>query len=261
MGIPFSKYEGTGNDFIMIDQRHASYLTIDDKVIIAYLCDRRFGIGGDGLILLEHSDQADFKMVYFNADGGQSTMCGNGGRCIVRFAHSLGIFDQECSFEAIDGLHYGRVLEDDNYAVQLIDVHRIDKDEDAAILNTGSPHYVQFVEEIPADIKAAGAAIRYNDTYKAAGINVNFVKRMQGALNVHTYERGVEDETYSCGTGVTAAAIASKQSAANGSHIVHIKSLGGMLKVAFDKDGDIYSNVWLSGPATYVFDGRIEVHR
>lgn len=252
--MKFYKYQGTGNDFVMIDNRDLSFNK--DKNLIAQLCDRRFGIGGDGLILLENDEDTDFRMVYFNSDGGESTMCGNGGRCLVAFAHFLKIFDKKCTFNAIDGLHEAEI---NNGIVKLkmINVSEIQRDEDNFVLNTGSPHFVQYVSDIENfDVYFNGNKIRNSENYKNEGINVNFVEEISdNELFVRTYERGVEDETYSCGTGVTASALSYLQSKNIGE--VKIKTLGGNLKVYADKNENGFSNIWLEGPAKQVFSGEI----
>ena len=260
MSIPFVKYQGTGNDFIIIDQRNHVFLDPSAQETIAFLCDRRFGIGGDGLMLLENSETAAFHMTYFNADGRQSTMCGNGGRCMAHFAHALGLFARETVFSAIDGLHEVTV-ENDIVSLKMCDVSEMVRvDENAFTLFTGSPHYVKLVREIPFDIKTSGSAVRYSPPFAREGINVNFVQYDKG-LNtavVATYERGVEDETLSCGTGVTAAALVCGR---HGGAIspVDIITKGGKLRVSFTIEGKSFHNIWLTGPATFVFEGRIQL--
>ena len=260
MLLNFQKYQGTGNDFVMIDQRGQKFIDHDDQKLIESLCDRRFGIGADGLILLEKSEEHDFKMVYFNADGRQSTMCGNGGRCIVHFAWSLGVCDKETIFEAIDGLHKGKIFDSNVVSIQMSDVLKVDvKTPKTYILNTGSPHFVKLMEDLPKNIKVSGAEIRYSDPYKQEGVNVNFVKINEGNIEVATYERGVEDETLSCGTGVTAAAIATFLDQGAKNNNVNIQTKGGQLSVSFEQDGDTFRNIWLTGPAVKVFDGSVKL--
>lgn len=260
MLLNFQKYQGTGNDFVMIDQREQKFIDHDDQKLIESLCDRRFGIGADGLILLEKSEEYDFKMVYFNADGRQSTMCGNGGRCIVHFAWSLGVCDKETIFEAIDGLHKGKIFDSNVVSIQMSDVLKVDvKTPKTYILNTGSPHFVKLMEDLPKNIKVSGAEIRYSDPYKQEGVNVNFVKINEGNIEVATYERGVEDETLSCGTGVTAAAIATFLDQGAKNNNVNIQTKGGQLSVSFEQDGDTFRNIWLTGPAVKVFDGSVKL--
>ena len=259
MNIQFHKYQGAGNDFILIDHRSSALKNIDNS-LVKHLCDRRFGIGADGLMfLLSHAD-FDFEMVYYNADGNLGSMCGNGGRCIVAFAKQLGIIDREATFLAVDGPHYAKISAESNWVeLQMIDVDNITNDNNAFVLNTGSPHYViETVDLANMDVFTEGKAIRNNDTYRANGINVNFVENKGDHLFVRTFERGVEDETYACGTGVTAVAmsIAKKQNQI-GSIETPIKVLGGDIKINFDYDGSKFTNVFLCGPAEKVFDGTI----
>lgn len=257
--IPFYKYQGAGNDFVLIDNRSGLYTELSTERI-KNLCDRRFGIGADGLMLLESHAGYDFKMEYFNADGQIGSMCGNGGRCIVAFARELGLIQEETTFLAVDGPHYARISENDNWVdLRMIDVREVNSDGDAFVLNTGSPHYVAEVTELESlDVYLKGKEIRNNPTYKAEGINVNFIENKGDHYFVRTFERGVEDETYACGTGVTAVALAmALQENQTGHHNKQIKVLGGDLKVAFDYDGSAFTNVFLSGPAQLVFTGNI----
>ena len=258
--MQFYKYQGAGNDFVMVDNRHQVLFKNDTKTI-KHLCDRKFGIGGDGLILLEESNQPneDFKMVYFNADGNESSMCGNGGRCIVAFANFLQIIDKKAAFSAIDGFHEA-TIEDGLVSLKMSDVKEVEENNSFLFLNTGSPHHVLFSEGIDTlDIKKEGAAIRYSDLYNAAGgTNVNFVEtRGKDVLKVRTYERGVEDETLSCGTGVTAAAIAAFITGRTSSGKVRLETRGGDLSVSFEKEGTGFKDIWLTGPAEQVFQGTI----
>ncbi|MFI0431346.1 diaminopimelate epimerase [Mariniflexile sp. HMF6888] len=253
----FYKYQGTGNDFVMIDNRQLTFNKKDTKHI-AFLCDRRFGVGADGLILLENHPTLDFKMVYYNADGNESTMCGNGGRCLVAFANQLGVIKDKAVFEAIDGLHHA-TINDGIVKLQMLDVDVVEKHENHVFLNTGSPHHVQFEEQIENfDIKTKGAAIRYGAPYNEVGSNVNFVKKISDQIfAVRTYERGVEDETLSCGTGVTAVALAMHALKQTNENLITLKVQGGELQVSFDLENGIYKNVWLIGPASFVFSGTI----
>ncbi|MBY0542216.1 MAG: diaminopimelate epimerase [Sphingobacteriaceae bacterium] len=260
MNIKFSKYQGAGNDFILIDHRESELKNIENK-LVAQLCDRRFGIGADGLMFLTNHNDYDFEMVYYNADGKIGSMCGNGGRCIVAFAKSLGIIDFETDFLAVDGPHYAKISTEGNWVeLQMIDVDSINKDGNAFVLNTGSPHYVAQVDNLASlDVFKIGKDIRNNDTYKQEGINVNFVENKEDYLFVRTFERGVEDETYACGTGVTAVAMAMAQQKAPGYIETPIKVLGGKLQVNFNYDGNKFTNVFLCGPAEKVFDGEIDL--
>ena len=260
MNIQFSKYQGAGNDFVLIDHRTKPLGDIDNK-LVAQLCDRRFGIGGDGLMfLIDHPDY-DFEMVYYNADGNLGSMCGNGGRCIVAFAKHLGVIDNETNFSAVDGPHYAKITAEGNWVeLQMIDVNEIAKDGNAFVLNTGSPHYVSEVKELKNfDVFNTGKEIRNNDTYKLNGINVNFVENKGDHLFVRTFERGVEDETYACGTGVTAVAMAMAQQKQPGYIETPIEVLGGKLQINFDYDGSKFTNVFLCGPAEKVFAGEVNL--
>ena len=263
MQINFYKYQGAGNDFVLIDNRHQSAQRLD-KESIANLCDRRFGIGGDGLMLLENEEGFDFKMVYYNADGNEGSMCGNGGRCIVAFAKHLGVIKDTTNFLATDGPHHAKISEDGKWiSLQMIDVDVISRDGDAYVLNTGSPHYVKLTADLAIkDVYNEGYAIRNNATYKADGINVNFVEKQQEGEGyfVRTFERGVENETYACGTGVTAVALAmAKHNGQFGTTSTPIKVLGGNLNIRFDYDGEKFSNIFLEGPAELVFEGAINI--
>lgn len=258
--IPFSKYQGTGNDFILVDQTIETYISPNNHDLIAALCDRRFGIGADGLILCSKSTISDFKMVYFNADGNQSTMCGNGGRCIVQFARHIGLIENDCVFEAVDGIHHANILsgKTDIVRLKMNDVHTIKRfNANTFELNTGSPHYVCFCDYIPDDIDTAGRKIRYSDAYKKEGINVNFVALTSDGIKVATYERGVEGETLSCGTGVTAAAIAAGCLQNPIKPPLKVITKGGELTVDYTFVNNAFVDVWLTGPAIKVFDGVI----
>ena len=260
MEISFEKYEGTGNDFVVIDNRN-DFFPKNDLNLIAYLCDRRFGIGADGLILLENDSHSDFKMVYYNSDGNQSTMCGNGGRCLVAFAKKLNIIQSLATFMAIDGLHHATISKDNIVSLQMKDVDSIKREPNYTYLDTGSPHHIEMVSTLSnLDVKSQGSAIRYGDLYGSAGANVNFVEQINEAtFSIRTYERGVEDETLSCGTGATAVAIAMNYSGKTNSDSIDINVQGGKLTVSFDKMDSYYSNVFLKGPATFVFQGKINI--
>jgi len=257
MQLSFYKYQGTGNDFVLIDNRKLLFPKNDTKFINC-LCDRKFGVGADGLILLEHDAEHDFKMVYYNADGNESSMCGNGGRCIVAFANFLGIIKNETTFMAIDGKHYA-TIENDIVDLQMKDVLNIQKHNEYVFLDTGSPHHVQFKDDIEQfDIKKEGAAIRYGAPYFDEGANVNFVKKVSDAeFRVRTYERGVEDETLSCGTGVTAVALAMHSLQETNANEITLQVEGGTLNVSFQNDATSYTNIFLKGKATQVFKGEI----
>ena len=258
MTLHFYKYQGTGNDFVILDNRDNSF-DASRTDIIKQVCDRRFGVGADGFMLLENTPGYDFKMVYFNADGNESTMCGNGGRCLVAFAHKMGVFTEQVRFLAIDGEHLASI-QDGIVHLKMIDVDHLEQNTEFSWLNTGSPHYVKFVMGIDTySVFEEGKAIRYNDRFKAQGTNVNFLEKVgENEIFVRTYERGVEDETYSCGTGVTAAAIVASL---NGFHSpIKIKTLGGNLSVSFkSKASGGFEDVYLNGPAVLVFEGDIEI--
>lgn len=259
MALPFFKYQGTGNDFILIDNRSTALLERKDTAIIRQLCDRRFGIGADGLILLQDKEGYDFEMVYFNADGAESTMCGNGGRCIVAFARYLGIVSDRAHFLAIDGPHEAIVRDEHWVELKMSDVPQVLVEDEHFELNTGSPHYVTFVEDVDdIDVVNNGQAIRYAEKYRKEGINVNFVEKTADGIFVLTYERGVEAETLSCGTGVTAAAIAYHLDRPDGSRLrVPITTKGGQLEVRIEPIGDGFQNIWLCGPTKMVFQGQL----
>lgn len=257
MTTNFYKYQGTGNDFILIDNRNKTFNRSDQKDI-AFLCDRRFGIGADGLILLETHPTCDFKMVYYNSDGNESSMCGNGGRCITAFAHFLGIIHDKAEFEAIDGLHKAEI-NGDQVSLQMGDVSEVAREDAFVFLDTGSPHHVQLANNVnDLDVKRLGHDIRYSDHYKAEGTNVNFVEPLSSdSFKVRTYERGVEDETLSCGTGVTAVALAMNYIGETEKNLITLHTPGGILKVRFKKIGNTFSDIWLIGPAKQVFKGSI----
>ncbi|MCK0131810.1 diaminopimelate epimerase [Flavobacteriaceae bacterium F08102] len=259
MQIHFSKYQGTGNDFIMIDNRNGKFPK-ENKSLIAKLCDRKFGIGADGLICLDTSDKHDFTMVYFNADGAEGSMCGNGGRCIVAFARDLNIIKTNTTFDAMDGLHHASII-NDIVSLKMVDVREVEHHADHLFLNTGSPHHVTFVENLKNyEVVQKGREIRYGAPYFETGSNVNFVEQVnENTFNVRTYERGVEDETLSCGTGVTAVAIAAHASRKTKDFTINLNTLGGELIVSFSSDNKSYSAVSLTGKALFVFDGQIDI--
>ena len=258
--LSFWKYQGTGNDFVMLDNRQKTFDASNEEAI-AYLCDRRFGIGADGLILVEEDEQADFKMVYFNSDGKESTMCGNGGRCIVAFAKQLGIIQNECHFNAVDGLHYATIDTEGIVALQMIDVKQIENKAKGIFLNTGSPHHVEIVRDLAYfDVYKKGKQIRTSEMYAPKGTNVNFVEQEgPNHFRIRTFERGVEDETLSCGTGATAVALAMHSLGKVDSNEVKIEVEGGELSVRFDYVNNTYQQVFLKGPATLVFQGLISL--
>lgn len=260
MQVKFTKFQGTGNDFIILDNRENSYVTLSNDQI-RRLCDRRLGIGADGLMLLNEKKGYDFEMKYYNADGGESSMCGNGGRCIVKFAYQLGIHRSQYRFLAVDGDHDAEIDTDGTVSLKMIDVDSIKKVRGDFILNTGSPHYIKLVADVmDLDVFKKGRDIRYSKDFEEEGINVNFVEQAEeDKIIVRTYERGVEDETYSCGTGVVASALVCYHNE-NGFNDVGVKTLGGNLTVEFDRlDDEKYTNIWLTGPAEKVFEGSVEI--
>ncbi len=258
MNLEFYKYQGTGNDFVLIDNR-ISFFPKDNHIIINRLCDRHFGVGADGLILLENDEDTDFKMVYFNADGNESTMCGNGGRCIVAFANKLGVIKNKTTFNATDGLHYA-TINNGIISLQMIDVNEVEQKNGYVFTDTGSPHHVELVNNIDSyDVFNKGRQIR-NDIYGTEGSNVNFVEQINSnSFRIRTYERGVENETLACGTGATAAAIAMHNMRKTKDKNINIKVEGGQLSISFDVEEQSYKNVFLTGPAQFVFKGQIEI--
>lgn len=260
MAIHFFKYQGTGNDFVILDNRDGIYSGITTKEV-RFLCDRKFGIGADGLMLLNTLEGYDFEMVYFNSDGNPSTMCGNGGRCLVKFANDRGIIKSVYRFMAIDGEHEAEIDDTKIVSLKMLNVERINQHFGDSVLNTGSPHYVKLVPDVmEMDVFAKGKEIRNSSYYVKDGINVNFVEQKNGdEIIVRTFERGVEDETLSCGTGVTASALVCFHND-TGYNNVRVVTKGGRLEVEFDRAHDgSFSNIWLSGPATFVFEGEITI--
>jgi diaminopimelate epimerase len=261
----FYKYQGTGNDFILLDQRKTTLIEPSQCDLIARLCDRRFGIGSDGIVVLQHHKGYDFEMVFYNPDGSQS-MCGNGGRCAVAFAKHLKMVGKKCSFLAIDGPHeavFKRTGKGKSWIeLKMKSIQNIENQGNTYVLNTGSPHYVQFVDDLAkCDIVATGKEIRYGARFgNKGGINVNLAEIKEGKITMQTYERGVEAETLSCGTGVTAVALAASinLNKSEGVHNIPISTKGGELSVRFNKkaNGD-FDDVWLCGPAEMVFSGKI----
>lgn len=257
MKFEFYKYQGTGNDFVVMDNRRDIFPKNNTK-LVAGLCDRRFGIGADGLLLLENDTKSDFKMVYFNADGAPGSMCGNGGRCLVAFAHHLGLIGTQTNFTAVDGPHRAFV-EGGEVKLLMGDVAEVHQKKNHSFLDTGSPHHVQLVESLEDfDVQREGRRLRYG-LYGRTGSNINFVEaREGGGFSVRTYERGVEAETLSCGTGVTAVALAMHHLGKVQTSPVTIGTRGGELSVGFELDRGRYTNIYLIGAATPVFKGEIE---
>jgi diaminopimelate epimerase len=258
MNIAFNKYQGAGNDFIIIDNRK-TIINPGDHELINRLCDRRFGIGADGLILISGHDKADFEMKYFNSDGKPGSMCGNGGRCTAHFARKWDIAGNSQKFMAFDGLHEAEVS-GDTVRLQMADVNEYKIIDGSYFINTGSPHYVIFTSEIDQmNVNEEGKRLRWSPKFSPGGTNINFVEVNKDGLYLRTFERGVEEETLACGTGVTASAIASVLKGHFDTGSVNVRARGGNLKVEFDIKNEKITNVWLTGPATFVFEGIIKV--
>jgi diaminopimelate epimerase len=256
----FYKFHGTGNDFILIDDRKLKFTV--NKDFIAHLCHRHFGIGADGLILLREEDGYDFRMIYFNSDGNESTMCGNGGRCIIAFADFLSLIGDQARFMATDGEHSGVILDRQpgkwHVRLKMSDVNDYELAGDDYFINTGSPHLVKFTEDVEElDIISHGRKTRYSPEFSPGGTNADFVKQSAGGLFVRTYERGVEDETMSCGTGVTASALAYAIRTGSQGGTIDVITPGGKLAVTFQRKGRGFSGIFLEGPAELAFKGVI----
>jgi len=266
MILPFSKYHGAGNDFIMIDNSNLIFKNhTPSSETITKLCHRRFGIGADGLILINSSKDSDFEMIYYNSDGKPGSMCGNGGRCSVAFAYMLNLIGEKTVFLTSDGMHLAEIISQNNETtfvkLRMQDVKNFIKANDHFIIDTGSPHYVFFTENVKKmDVFSEARKIRYSKKYKDKGINVDFAEFMDDHIFVRTYERGVEDETLSCGTGVTATAIAANELDLVKGNLCSLKTCGGDLKVYYAKSGaSSYSDIWLEGPAVCVYNGKINL--
>lgn len=256
MNIPFFKYQGAGNDFVIIDDRMDTHLKLTEDDIRS-MCNRHFGIGADGLMVFRTREEFDFKMDYYNADGKLGTMCGNGGRCMVQFAAHTGMVKPKYKFLASDGEHEAEIDESGIVRLKMNDVNKVEQNETGLIIDTGSPHLIKFAENIDTiNVQEEGSRIRNSERYQAEGINVNFVEKTSSdSIYVRTYERGVESETLSCGTGITAAALATAHNESGFNH-VNIKTRGGTLYVEFDKIGEnTFTKIWLCGPANFVFTG------
>jgi len=262
MQLSFYKYQGTGNDFIIVDNR-TSQFDSNNKQNVSFLCDRNFGIGADGLMLLEDHEKYAFTMRYFNSDGKEATMCGNGGRCIAAFAVHAGIVKHPERFEfmAVDGIHEAK-YKDGIVSLKMSDVDTINISTGYMFLDTGSPHYVTFVNDNSSiDVLSKGRAIRYSKEFeKTGGTNVNFVQQTDDhTIKMRTYERGVENETLSCGTGAVASAVSTAIKQGYGNNFT-VKVPGGELQVSFELDKNLRPhNIWLTGPAEFVFKGEIEI--
>lgn len=258
MIINFKKYHGAGNDFVIIDNRELNLNPSPQEV--ANLCHRQFGVGADGLMLLENDTMADFRMRYYNSDGHEATMCGNGGRCLVMFAHHLGLIGDKTLFVGIDGEHEAAVIDEQTIRLKMIDVDDITLDEDHYLINTGSPHLIQFVTDVDhVDVPYQGRLMRNSFGKQPAGVNVNFAHFTDQGIRIRTYERGVEGETLACGTGAVATAIAANHWYNEDKNTYTLEARGGTLTVSFERVSDKkYQNIWLQGPAIKVFDGEID---
>jgi len=259
MIIEFYKYHGTGNDFVLIDNR-SLFFDKNNIELISKICSRHTGVGADGLILLENDNHYDFKMIYFNSDGKKTSMCGNGGRCVISFAKKLNIIDDNVTFLAIDGLHEG-IINDDIIKIKMIKVSNIDEVHNGCLLDTGSPHFVKFCTSVNnINVFQSGRELRNNKEISEDGVNINFTEIIDNSsIKVRTYERGVENETLSCGTGVIASALSAHSKGLVDSNRIKISTLGGELFVSFDFK-NVYDNIWLEGPAIEVFKGQIWIH-
>ena len=256
MIIEFYKYHGTGNDFVLIDNR-SLFFDKNNIELISKICSRHTGVGADGLILLENDNHYDFKMIYFNSDGKQTSMCGNGGRCVISFAKKLNIINDNVTFLAIDGLHEG-IINEDIIKIKMIKVSNIDEAHNGCLLDTGSPHFVKFCSSVNnINVFDSGRELRNNKEISEDGVNVNFTEIIDNtSIKVRTYERGVENETLSCGTGVIASVLSAHSKGLVDSNRIKITTLGGELFVSFDFK-NVYDNIWLEGPAIEVFKGQI----
>ena len=258
MKLKFEKYQGTGNDFVIIDNRNNQFdkSNID---LIQHLCDRKFGIGSDGLILIENHAEWDFNMVFFNPDGSQS-FCGNGSRCAVAYAKKLELISDFAKFNSTDGYHEASINANGLVKLKMHDVDNIEVSETHHYMDTGSPHYNCFEKNIGSiDIIERGREIRYNERFRDVGTNVNFIEQLSNGIKVRTYERGVEDETLSCGTGVTACALSTALVCETSEGEINVNTKGGDLSVSFFQTESGFNDVWLIGPTEFVFNGEIEV--
>lgn len=259
MKLKFSKYHGAGNDFVIIDNRNESFPK--SAKLINQLCNRHFGIGADGLMLLESSTDADFHMRYYNSDGNESTMCGNGGRCITLYAKNIGLIKSTTHFIGIDGKHEANINAENIINLKMQNVSEVEIGNDYYFLNTGSPHFVKFVDDVQEiDVFNQGKQIRNSFNLKGGGTNVNFIDYNNGIINIRTFERGVENETLACGTGTVASTIAYYLKTKDFKPEYSIQTQGGTLFVKFNKLSDnSFTEIWLKGPAVHIFDGEIDI--
>ena len=261
MQIKFDKYQGAGNDFIIIDNRDKKYSVLKTGQLKA-LCNRYTGIGSDGVILIQDTKDADFEMHYFNSDGNSGSLCGNGGRCSVAFAKRHQMINNKTKFKVNDGFHHAHLLSANEIRLQMQDVSSIDHYGESFFVDTGSPHYVKIVNNISSiNVKKEGADIRYSDFFMPNGVNVNFLEKKNNSyFLIRTYERGVEDETLACGTGAVAGALIMFHSGeTEGETQIELEAIGGNLKVSFDNSNEGYQNIYLEGPATFVYSGSINI--
>ena len=259
MEFKFQKYHGTGNDFILINDKSEKF-PVDNSDRIRSLCDRKFGIGADGLIIIRNHDKFDFEMFYFNSDGKQGSLCGNGSRCALAFGVKNGLIKNKVVFKAIDGVHKAEADSNNIFSLSIKNINTIEYDKNALFLDTGSPHYVELVESLDdIDVRAKGSLIRNSDRYKKEGVNVNFIKIIgPDHIKIRTYERGVEDETLSCGTGAVASSIALHFLQLTKLNKLKVETSGGILEVEFKFTSGIYKDIYLKGPAEKVFSGKIK---
>jgi|TARA_B100001094_G_scaffold301698_1_gene328231 diaminopimelate epimerase len=259
MKINFSKFNGAGNDFIIIDNRNNS---IDyNSSLIKHICDRNFGIGGDGLILINESDLYDFEILHYTSDGQIGSLCGNGSRCAISFAYKNNIIGKKTVFEAFDGIHNAEIIDEELVKMEMKINSKIIENEYGTWLDTGSPHLIIEKENIDElDVNNLARKIRYNEYYKENGVNVNFIEKISDeTFKIRTYERGVENETLACGTGSTASAICMNYLGNSDSNIITMKCRGGNLKVEFNSSDQTFTNISITGPAIKVFEGTIIV--
>ncbi|MGE0079193.1 MAG: diaminopimelate epimerase [Bacteroidales bacterium] len=259
MKIPFSKYQGAGNDFVIVDDRNQNFPVSNN--LIKKLCDRHFGIGADGLMLLSNSTKYDFLMRYFNSDGNESTMCGNGGRCITHFANKIGLIETSTVFEGIDGAHHASIVKKNYIRLKMKDIDSIEMMDDNYFIDSGSPHYINFVRDVDSvDVNREGKLIRQSVNINNGGTNVNFIQVISNdILKIRTFERGVEAETLACGTGAVASSIAYSLYFETESKSIKLIAPGGELFVSFKKENSSsFKDVWLEGPAHHVYNGEID---
>lgn len=258
MKYSFYKFQGAGNDFVVLDNRDGKF-DLSNHKLIEFLCHRRFGVGSDGLMTIEKSEKYDFRMTYSNSDGYEASMCGNGGRCIVAFAKMLGLISDKATFIAADGVHEA-FINGGLVDLQMTNVEAISELVDGYFLNTGVPHLIHFVDDLHiVDVNIEGRQLRYDARFQPDGTNVNFVKQDGNHLTVYTYERGVENETLACGTGITAAALSAAYKSGQTSGKYSIQAKGGELEVRYEMNEKSFSNIWLKGPVQMVFKGEIDV--